>query len=231
MKPIILTTAGIEDTDRGLVQMYCYKTYSEAIANAGGLPLIAGDDSDPEHMADIADGLYLTGGDDIEAKWYDGIQELCVDRDPWRDQFEMALIRAFIERKKPIFGICRGMQLLNIVLGGNLIEDIADLTGRTHPFNVSHPICTKEGSVLRKLYGETFFVNSFHHQCVGRLGSGFEIVGETNDHIVEAIEHQTLPIIAVQWHPERMTGDHRYNPEGPDMNLLFEHFVHACGGN
>lgn len=225
MKPIILTVAGVENTDRGLWQMHCYKTYSEAIAAAGGIPLIPGDEASPEEMADLADALFLTGGEDVQASYYEGVEAYCTDTDEWRDAFEMRLIPLFIERKKPIFGICRGMQMINIALGGTLHEDIAIRLGKTHLFAIPHDVVAEKGSVAERLFGRQFIVNSFHHQAVNRMGEGLHVTIRTEDEIPEGIEHESLPVFAVQWHPERMTGNNRYNPEGPDMHPIFQYFV------
>ena len=228
MKPVILITAGIERTDRGLIQSYCYKTYSEAVSNAGGIPLIVGDDSNLEELADRADGLYLTGGNDVDPTWYQGCSDYCEEADPWRDHLENRLIHLFMERKKPIFGICRGMQQINVTLGGSLFEDIGHRLNLEHPFEVPHTVHAKPNSKLHRWYGEEFTVNSFHHQAINQLGDGLEVVAWTEDRIVEAVAHKSLPIFGVQWHPERMTGDQPYTPVGPDMNCLFEDFCRMC---
>jgi len=228
MKPIILVTAGVENTQRGLVQTTVYKTYSEAIANSGGIPLIVGDDSDLEAMADLADGLCITGGFDVDARMYHGNRELCGAVDLWRDSVESGLARLFIERKKPILGICRGMQMLNVVLGGTLYEDIYERLGYQHPFLVPHKVTAKPGSVLADLFGKSFEVNSFHHQSLNVLGDGLEVTAWTKEHIVEGIAHKTLPILGVQWHPERMTGKNPYTPVGPDMKPLYDVFIGMC---
>lgn len=228
MKPIILTTAGVENSIRGLIQTYCYKTYSEAIANSGGIALIAGDDSDPEALAELADGLYLTGGNDVDPAMYHGAQEFSDDVDSWRDHLEVELIHHFVEKKKPIFAICRGLQLLNIAFGGSLYEDISYRLHLEHPMESSHIVHVKPSSCLYRMFGENFLVNSFHHQSIHRLGDGLEAIALTEDNIVEGIVHKELPILGVQWHPERMTGEDPFTPIGPDMKPLFDEFIRQC---
>lgn len=228
MKPIILVTAGVQDTARGLVQLYCFRNYCEAITQAGGIPLIVGDDQDAEQLADMADGLCVSGGPDVAAEAYGGDPALQKRVDPWRDGVELPLIKAFIARKKPIFGICRGLQYLNIVLGGNLYEDIPARLGLEHIYGSTHSCKADPDSILGQLFGESFTVNSYHHQSLDRLGDGLKVIARTEEGIVEAAVHETLPITAVQWHPERMTGAVRFDPEGPDMKPLYEYFINQC---
>ena len=228
MNPIILTTAGIENTSRGLIQNYCYKTYSEAIANSGGIPLIVSDDRNLEQLADMADGLFLTGGDDMNSFFYNGDPQYCLTPDTWRDHLEIKLARLFFARNKPIFGVCRGMQLLNVAFGGTLFEDLKVRCGLDHPNQVAHMVHAQPGTRFANWYGEYFMVNSFHHQAIDKLGEGLFVTIHTLDGIIEAIEHETLPIFGTQWHPERMTGENRFSPEGPDMKLMFDHFCEIC---
>lgn len=129
--------------------------------------------------------------------------------DPLRDDLEWKLIKAFVDRKKPIFGICRGVQVLNAYFGGTLYQDIPDELGGEHAKGVCHPVTLKKDSILGRLFGESLEINSYHHQALKDLGKDLTAVAwsDANGHsIVEAVEHVSLPIWAVQWHPERMTG-------------------------
>ena len=150
-------------------------------------------------------------------------------RDLWRDEMEMRLCERFVRMKKPVFGICRGFQLLNIYFKGTLVQDLEQDKNIVHPYHSCHLVTAKEGSWFYEQYGSDFVVNSYHHQSIGRLGDGLSgTVTAENGQIIEAFEHKTLPVTAVQWHPERMTGRNRYDLEGPDMKPLFDRFCHTC---
>ena len=149
--------------------------------------------------------------------------------DPWRDQVESVYSNVFLQAGKPIFGICRGFQMLNVMLGGSLYQDIPSEMGLQHMYNSIHSVTTTDGSVLDVLFGSCIYVNSFHHQAIQTLAPGLTpLAFSENGAIVEAFQHTTLPVLAVQWHPERMTGDDRLTPEGPDMAPLFHHFISLC---
>lgn len=145
--------------------------------------------------------LLLPGGGDIDPALYG--QENCgsvgIDRE--RDEREAEAFRLFLERGKPVFGVCRGAQLINVLLGGTLHQDVP---GHRQDGNDELRHGSRTGDpLLISLYGERFIVNSTHHQAIDRLGEGLRAVQWADDGIVEAIRHETLPIFAVQWHPER----------------------------
>ena len=125
-------------------------------------------------LDDSCDGLILCGGNDVSPEFYGQGTQFCGELDRKRDLAEMALFRSSVEQKKPVLGICRGMHLINVALGGDLKQDIGEYLHLFHSawkepdFRV-HPIRTKEGCLLRDAYGETFMVNSCHHQAVDHL--------------------------------------------------------------
>lgn len=176
------------------------------------------------------DGLLLCGGGDIDPARFGQEDRGSYPPDPVRDQAELALFDAFLQAGKPILGICRGMQLINVALGGDLIQD---LPPEQKPFHsggkqiLVHPIRTAENSVLRTLYGPVFPVNSLHHQAVGRLGRGLWASAWAESGFPEALEHETRPILAVQFHPERMVRELGWEAERDGMPLL-EHFLSLC---
>lgn len=156
---------------------------------------------------------------------------LCGAPDEWRDGAEMKLCEAFSALRKPILGVCRGMQMINIFFGGTLTRDLPAELGLAHPSGVMHAVETPDGSWLRAFFPREFSVNSYHHQAADKLGEGLKAAAfSENGRVVEAIEHESLPIRAVQWHPERMTGGPRYDAEGPDMAALFRDFCARCAG-
>jgi len=236
MKPVILITAKFlnDPYNFGVGGMCRVKeNYCHAIIRAGGVPVMSAL-GDAATYAKIADGILFTGGsDDInplrygdkpyceEAKWNDRI-----------DDMELRLFEEFYKLKKPMLGICRGIQLINVAMGGTLIQDIPSMVEMSAhkesiiPDKKAHMVKSAEGSVLRKLFGEEFVTNTHHHQAVKKCGKGLYPAAVTDEGVIEAVEHETLPIIGIQWHPERMIGDE--NLDMTNMMPLFEHFVNLC---
>ena len=129
------------------------------------------------------------------------------DRVPLRDAFEIALLDAAVNSGLPVLGICRGPQLINIAAGGTLHQHLPEHAATDGPPDATpHTVITVEGSQLREMYGPEVAVNSLHHQAVDQLGDGYIATAHSPDGIIEGIEHAELPILAVQWHPELMTG-------------------------
>lgn len=210
-------------------QRQLFQNYSEAIYEAGGQPVLAlGMD---EELAEQTAGLFLTGGGDIEPLRYGQERKpWCGEADRIRDEEEMMLFSLFMKKKKPILGVCRGLQLVNTALGGSLWQDQereCEVPG--HGDGAIHPVELEEGFLAERLFGKEILVNSYHHQSVKTLGDGLVATARAGK-IVEAVEHEYLPVWAVQWHPERMTGEARITKEGPDMKPLFAWFVRACQG-
>lgn len=232
MKPLILLTGGTGAAANGTPTWALNQNYAENIKRAGGLPILAVNNDSAEEYADLADGLLLSGGKDVATDLYGQKQEFdFVITDPQRDDLEWKLIKAFIDRKKPIFGICRGIQVLNVYFGGTLWQDIPAQLGGDHSKGVCHPVSLKEDSILGKLYGTSLEVNSYHHQALDKLGDGLAATAwaDSNGHsIVEAVEHESLPIWSVQWHPERMTGPVTNPAQCEDSLPMFEYFVNQC---
>lgn len=226
--PMICITS---DSNRGtpsgelLRQLVSPAAYSAAIAAAGGLPVIAGERC-AEELARRCDALLLSGGDDLEPHWFgEKVLNSSVVTDPLRDGFEMELCRLFLANGKPILTICRGFQLLNVALGGDLWQDLAEQQGYIHSDQrIRHLCMAEENSVLARLFGREFRVNSTHHQAVRRLGEGLRVTGRSVEGIVEAYEHESRPILGTQFHPERLTGA-QWDGRTPDFAPYFAHFV------
>ena len=139
---------------------------------------------------------------------------------PPADALEWSLLAHFLSRKKPILGVCRGMQVINVFFGGDLVQDwpghsAADGADRLHAIKTAP-------SRLRALYGTHCIVNSSHHQVVGQLGDHLEPLQWADDGAVEALRHRTLPVWGVQWHPERLSASDRRLPDGL---LLYRAFL------
>lgn len=232
MKPIILLSGGTGAAANGTPTWALNQNYAENIKRVGGIPLLAVNNDCAEEYAELADGLLLSGGKDVATDLYGQEQKYdFVITDTQRDDLEWKLIKAFIDRRKPIFGICRGIQVLNVYFGGTLIQDIPDQLGGNHAKGVCHPAELKKDSILGQLFGESMEINSYHHQALDALGNGLIATAwsDANGHrIVEAVEHESLPIWSVQWHPERMTGPVT-NPENcVDSLPMFQYFVDQC---
>ncbi|OUO94300.1 gamma-glutamyl-gamma-aminobutyrate hydrolase family protein [Cloacibacillus sp. An23] len=234
-RPLILVTAGLEkNMERNLMQFHLFENYCTAIEENGGVPAIVCGCGEEylARLADAADGLFLTGGEDIESARY-GMEDggLCGRPDEWRDGAELALCEIFAAARKPILGVCRGLQMINVYFGGTLVRDIEKCLGISHPDPGTHAVEIAEGSWLRCLFPPSFTANSYHHQAAGQPGEGLKASAfSENGRVIEALEHETLPIFAVQWHPERMTGAVRYDEKGPDMAALFRDFCERCAG-
>jgi gamma-glutamyl-gamma-aminobutyrate hydrolase PuuD len=190
-------------------------SYRQALA-AAGIQTV-------ENVTTVAglDGLLLAGGTDIDPAMYGATrQPETGEPDPDRDSVETVLLREALERDLPVLAICRGLQMLNVVLGGTLAQHIEGHRYRERPD--VHPIAIAPHSRLRSILEvDEFVVNSRHHQCADRVASGLVVVARAPDNIVEALE---LPakrfVLAVQWHPEDRAG-------GPDARL-FEAFRDAA---
>ena len=148
-------------------------------------------------------GLLLPGGGDVDPARYGQKNLGSMNIDPERDRREWALLDRFLPLRLPVLGICRGCQVLNVYLGGTLRQDIEghkrleDGSDRLHASRTDDPM-------LKALYGPRFVVNSAHHQAVDRPGDGLRAVQWAEDGTVEALRHERLPVLAVQWHPERL---------------------------
>ncbi len=206
-------------------------TYTEAIVRAGGvavvLPTVASS-GEAERLLDILDGIVFSGGEDVSPAWYgESVWNETVHIDTLRDHSDSLLTRAALASGKPILAICRGAQLVNVMLGGSLYQDLPTQLGSsvTHGGGASHEITLEAGSVLQDIFGTgSIQVNSFHHQAVKDLAPGLTVTARAADGVVEAYEAPR--IWAVQFHPEKMlqAGETRWLP-------LFERFVEWCAGN
>jgi putative glutamine amidotransferase len=207
--------------------------YQASVERAGGEVQPLYPDSIPADALDHLDGLLLTGGGDVDASEFHDINHPTVHHvNRPRDQMELSLTREALRRGIPVFGICRGMQVMNIALGGNLIQDIPDEIqsllahddSDSSRQNFAHEVSVQEGTFLHRILGKDRVpVNSFHHQAVKDLGKGLIATAWSDDGVIEAIE---LPdssyFLGVQWHPEEFV-DH-----GAIFHSLFETFVNAC---
>ena len=175
------------------------------------------------------DGLILAGGGDPDSALFGQRPGGSNLPDPRRDRAELALLDAYAGAGKPVLGICRGMQILNIWAGGSLIQDLGgrNLTHRWAGADRVHPVEAAQGSALAALYGRRFWANSAHHQAVDRLGADLRATAWGPDGVVEGLEHGSLPILTVQFHPERMRPTLGW-PGAADGTALFRAFLARC---
>ncbi len=189
------------------------------IHEAGGIPVLLPFESSESEVIDRLDALLVTGGQDVHPDlWGGDLTAVDAGADPRRDAnvhdrerdlYEISLVRAAVDRRLPVLGICRGHQVLNVALGGSLVEDIP-ITSVIHaaqepppnPGTPDHVVTSVEHSLVRDLYGTSFQTNSLHHQAVGECGAGVLATSHTADGCIESIELTGYPVLGVQWHPE-----------------------------
>lgn len=236
MRPVIGLTHSIQLDEK---KLYMPMSYSNVIREAGGTPVllpITREDEVIEAYAALVDGVVFSGGDDIDPTVY-GEDQLwaCGDVCPLRDEFEIKLCRILLEKypEKPILGVCRGEQMLNVALGGTLYQDVkSQLPGciahqqhQIAPYT-SHSVTIDDGTKLHAIYGDTkIATNSFHHQAVKDIAPGLIITARAADGVIEGFEKPDHPyFIGVQWHPERLVE----REENAAHKQLFKSFVDAC---
>ncbi len=198
--------------------------YGEALACAGGLPA-AFSGGDPASLAREFSGLLLTGGGDVEPARYGGARLPTDTVDVDRDREEFALLDAFLRQGRPVFGICRGVQLLNVYFGGTLRQQVPG-----HADGARHTVHAVPGSRIEALCGAAFETNSWHHQAADALAPGLRCTASSPDGLAEALEHEAFPVFGVQWHPERMLPGLCADVD-TDHQCLFDDFIKECGAH
>lgn len=226
-KPIIgITPSPMEDTQShgSFVRYAIATTYTEAVEAAGGIPIVLPpQQGNVEALLDVIDGLLISGGGDIRPDRYgdSDVHPKTYGIHDGRDELELALVREAIRRDMPVLCICRGIQVLNVALGGTLIQDIPDQYSPEiahaqqergiRKEDPGHSVRVISGSLLQRTYdSDTIEVNSFHHQAIRGLGAGLVVNAVAPDGIIESV---SLPncswVLGVQWHPEMMFRDHQ----------------------
>jgi len=192
--------------------------YADAVAGAGGAPVLIPRSADPLTLVSRLNALVLSGGEDVDPSRYGGTAGPAdTAHDPERDAFEVALIEAALGAALPILAICRGVQILNVALGGTLVSHLDAGSGFDHSTTDEHrtvrrhEVTVTEGSMLAHVLGAelvdgTISVNSYHHQAVDLPGAGLSVVARAFDGTVEGVEDASRSVLGVQWHPEMHAG-------------------------
>lgn len=232
MTPIVALTVWRRELDTYLgprTPLYTLGTeYVDVIRRTGATPILLPDlsEEDIDSVLSVVDGIVLTGGGDVDPTVYGGQRATGLEYDLERDTSEIALVRAAREAGIPVLGICRGLQITNVALGGTLVSDIPP--SDVHPeapgdvLKFRHPVNFAPESRLASVYRmPERVVNSIHHQAVDRVGTGLVPVGWTPDGVIEAAESDgAWNFLGVQWHPEKLD-------ETEGESVLFGHFVGA----
>lgn len=234
MKPLIGITSSIEK-DESFHKVYDHNV--RGVIEAGGVPVFLPNVSDQASISKLAqeiDGLLGSGGYDIDPSYYgEEPHQKLGDITPRRDEFEFTLFQKVLELNKPILGICRGMQMLNVAAGGSLFQDIysqneGDLLKHAQDgptYYGTHLAEIEADSLLYKIIGEKeISVNSRHHQAVKEVAKGLVVSARARDGIIEAIESKEQDfVVGLQWHPENML-------EAEDLasQKIFAAFIKAC---
>lgn len=240
-KPLIGIAANIlivtGDYMQGLYRSYVNHDYVESLEQAGCVPVllpVLKDLSDVRRQVEGLDGIVLSGGYDMDPALYGEApvwgQSFTLSE---VDRFYLAVIRAADELGKPLLGICKGIQAINVAFGGTLYQDLktqfpgsSQHNQQAPRNNATHYITVEPDSFVGKILPQRTYVNSFHHQSVKKLAEGFRVTARSDDGVIECIERTAGSFICgVQWHPEMMArfGD-------PLMGGLFQEFVRKCAG-
>lgn len=207
-------------------------TYIRAVAQGGGIPVLIPailDDEDRFELYSSLQGILFSGGGDISIKYFNGEDHPEIhDVDDYRDVTELSLLKKSVTDGKPFLAICRGVQVMNVALGGTLYTHIPDQFSTTIEHSqdefttLIHPVNIDETSRMAEIFGETLLtVNSLHHQGLKDVASSLRVVGHAPDGMIEAVELSDHPYaMGVQWHPEWLT-------DQPVMRRLFKSFVDA----
>jgi putative glutamine amidotransferase len=227
-KPVIGITTDIKIDVAKEESFVIETTYAKAVAKAGGIPIflpsLPAESSLLRHAVAKINGLLLPGGRDMDPKFYD--EEPHPKLRPMRlerTESEMIILEEALKRDIPVLGVCGGMQLMNVFLGGSLYQDIPSLISNAfnHEKGSVHEIYVEEDTLLEKIIKEkSFSVRSYHHQSVKALGRGLRVSARCPDGVIEAIEGTDSFILGLQWHPER--------EESEISKRIFKAFIDYC---
>lgn len=213
--------------DLAVPRIYTNNNYPAAVIRGGGAPLLLPVTADREVLREyvsLCQGFVFSGGQDVSPMHYGELQSPhCGPTSLLLDDYQLTLIRMVIESGKPFIAICRGIQVLNVALGGTLYQDISEYSDKaakhmqqTERGDVTHPVSIVEGTILHSLFGSSVWTNSYHHQALKQVADRLQVAATCSDGIVEAVEVRDYGFgLGLQWHPEAML------PAGDAMLPLF----------
>ena len=217
-----LTTRSLYDETHETRKYYDNESYFQFVKKSGGIPVLIGTvtKEEADALALLLDGLIITGGEDIDPAYYhkENTYSECTDKDI--DESDVNLYHAFLTQNKPILGICRGFQVINVIEKGTLYQDLQKENSNTHEHNqkklnpplgihdTAHECTFLEKTRLYEIFGKKHPVNTYHHQAIETLGEGLIASAYSDDGLIEAFEKEN--VIAVQWHPERLMHDEKH---------------------
>ena len=223
-KPVILITGGPAYDRQFLNKSFMLnKTYTSAVASAGGVPIMPLDYNAVDEYIELADGFIFTGTHEFTPDSTLPLMPMQVER----IEQEGKMMLAALKSGKPILAICQGMQQLNNVLGGDISINFKLNDGVEH-YSTYHSVSTVDATLLNKIFGKEFVVNSFHNVKVNTLAPDLVTSALSPDGVIEAYEHKCLPVYGFQFHPERMRGDFPDPPHAENMDKLFYEFINMC---
>jgi len=203
-------------------------SYAQSITSYDGIPFlipsIPDDESFLDNTASKLNGLLIPGSRDMDPKFYNEnphpkIKPMSIER----TEFEFRLLERMLKKNKPVFGICGGMQLINVFFGGSLYQDIESLINNPlcHENGSEHDVILTDNTLLKKIIGTPRFrVKSYHHQSVNALGKGLKISAHSPDDVIEGIESTESYVMGIQWHPEL--------DETRVSEIIFKDFISRC---
>lgn len=189
----------------GIEKQFVNSAYLEYVAKANFTPIILPINQDNSKLYEICDCFLITGGNDLKGTIYSDNDDYCYNIDPRMDKLDKEVIEYALANNKPLLGICRGLQSLNVFLGGTLVKDLKDKSHNKQESN-QKLILTKEGSFFKNFLDEEIMINSYHHQGIDKLAPSL-IGAAMSNGLIEAIEHKSKMLFAVQWHPERLNDE------------------------
>ena len=213
MKKLIAVTPRLL-TEDGVEKEFVNRSYvKQLIKHDANIIMLTLNNPNVEEVLDLCDGFLITGGSDMDPKHYGETNEgLSQGVSEELDTLDKIVVEYAVKHKKPLLGICRGCQSINVVLGGSLHQHIGtDHKGKSF----DHTVVTTPNDVLK--FEENIITNSYHHQAVNKVAPGLQVIARHTDGTIEALVHESLPIIAIQWHPEKFDND-------PVSKIIFDKF-------